>query len=255
MSAVDNGIERRRFEVRSREDAVTGYLWTENGECGPRPLVLFGHGATSSKDSRLIAALATRLVRDLGFCAVAIDFPHHGERRSEQERSVPIGQIRSTMGLISWRQRNTRATEQAITDLRVALDFACAQSEVDPDGVAYVGLSMGTRFGLPFVATEPRVKAAVFGLFGWAAHLRDPDEEGLAERSPAFASAARAIQVPTLFLLQWEDEHFPKEDGLALYDLLGSTEKTLHANLGGHGALPRAEVVDVIGFLNRHLAS
>ena len=126
---------------------------------------------------------------------------------------------------------------------------------MDPDGVAYVGLSMGTRFGLPFVATEPRVKAAVFGLFGWAAHLRDPDEEGLAERSPVFASAARAIQVPTLFLLQWEDEHFPKEDGLALYDLLGSTEKTLHANLGGHGALPRAEVVDVIGFLNRHLAS
>jgi hypothetical protein len=87
-----------------------------------------------------------------------------------------------------------------------------------------------------------------------SADLRRPDEEGLAERSQAFAAAARTIRAPALFLLQWDDELFPRQDGLALYDLLGSREKTLHANPGGHVALPRAEVADIIQFVRRHLA-
>jgi hypothetical protein len=41
-------------------------------------------------------------------------------------------------------------------------------------------------------------------------------------------------------------------DGVALYDSFGSTEKTLRADLGDPGALLRAEMLNVIGFLNRH---
>jgi dienelactone hydrolase len=250
---VQDGVERHRFELRSRDDIVPGYLWTEMGGRGQRPLVLLGHGATASKDARLITALGQRLVTELGFTVAAIDFPNHGERRPEEERSVPAAHVRSAMGLVAWRQRNTQATEQAISDLRATLDFACERSDVNPDLAGYIGLSMGTRFGVPFVAAEPRVRAAVFGLFGWSPELRQPDEEGLAERSPAFASAARTVRAPALFLLQWDDELFPREDGLALYDLLGSPEKTLHANPGGHIALPRAEVAGIIEFVKRHL--
>jgi len=134
-----------------------------------------------------------RLVAELGYAAAAIDFPNHGERRPEEERSVPAAQVRSAMGLVAWRQRNTQATEQAICDLRATVDFACERSDVNPDLVGYIGLSMGTRFGVPFVAAEPRLEAAMFGLFGWSADLRRPDEEGLAERSQAFASAARGL--------------------------------------------------------------
>ena len=50
-------------------------------------------------------------------------------------------------------------------------------------------------------------------------------------------------------------ELFPRQDGLALYDLLGSPEKTLHANPGGHVALPPAEVADIIQFVRRHLVA
>lgn len=251
---VSGGVARHRFELRSREQIVPGYLWTATGGHGRRPLVLLGHGATASKDTPLVTALAVRLVAELGYAAAAIDFPNHGERRPEEERSVPAAEVRSAMGLVAWRQRNTRATEQAISDLCATVDFACERSDVNPDLVGYIGLSMGTRFGVPFVASEPRVKAAVFGLFGWSADLRRPDEEGLAERSQAFAAAARTIRAPALFLLQWDDELFPRQDGLALYDLLGSLEKTLHANPGGHVALPRAEVADIIQFVRRHLA-
>jgi dienelactone hydrolase len=235
MSGVEGpgGVARHRFELRSREEIVPGYLWTPRGSQDRRPLVLLGHGATASKDTPVVTALAMRLVAELGYAAAAIDFPNHGERRPEEERSVPAAEVRSAMGLVAWRQRNTRAAEQAISDLRATVDFACERSDVNPDLVGYIGPSMGPRFGVPFVAAEPRVKAAVFGLFGWSADLRQPGEEGLAERSQAFAADARTIRAPVLFLLQWDDELFPRQDGLALYDLLGSPEKTLHANLAG----------------------
>ena len=115
---VPSGVARHRFELRSREEIVPGYLWTATDGHGRRPLVLLGHGATASKDTPRVTALAMRLVAELGYAAAAIDFPNHGERRPEEERPVPAAQVRSAMGLVAWRQRNTRATEQAICDLR-----------------------------------------------------------------------------------------------------------------------------------------
>ena len=43
-------------------------------------------------------------------------------------------------------------------------------------------------------------------------------------------------------------------DGLALFDLLGSRPKTLHANPGGHLQIPPAEVSQAVQFLRQHLA-
>ena len=38
--------------------------------------------------------------------------------------------------------------------------------------------------------------------------------------------------------MQWDDEHIPREAGLALFDAFASKEKTLHANAGKHEELP-----------------
>jgi hypothetical protein len=70
----------------------------------------------------------------------------------------------------------------------------------------------------------------------------------------AFARAARQVTIPLLFLLQWDDELFARNDGLALFDLLGSGTKTLHANPGGHLQLPPGEIGQAAQFLRRHLA-
>jgi hypothetical protein len=81
------------------------------------------------------------------------------------------------------------------------------------------------------VAAEPRVQAAVLGLFGLA------DRPG----AEAFAAAAASITVPVMFVYQWDDELMTRESGLALFDAIGSTDKTMHINPGGHVGVPRFE--------------
>jgi dienelactone hydrolase len=98
-------------------------------------------------------------------------------------------------------------------------------------------VSMGCGLGVPFVAAEPRVRAAVLGLGG----------------SPELAETAARITVPVEFLVQWDDERVPREQSLALFDALASAEKTLHANPGKHGDLPSFETDSSLRFFARHL--
>ena len=103
--------------------------------------------------------------------------------------------------------------------------------------VGYWGVSLGCVIGVPFVAAEPRVRAAVLGLGG-------------AEVS---AEAAARITVPVEFLVQWDDERVSRTESLALFDALASVEKTLHANPGRHGDLPPFEIDSSLRFFARHL--
>ena len=53
---------------------------------------------------------------------------------------------------------------------------------------------------------------------------------------------ARRVTVPLQVLLQWDDEGNDRQAALDLFDALGSREKTLHANLGGHTGVPAYEL-------------
>ena len=55
------------------------------------------------------------------------------------------------------------------------------------------------------------------------------------------------------FLVQWDDERIPRAQSLAVFDALGSAEKTLHANSGQHMDLPRFETDSALRFFARHL--
>lgn len=98
-------------------------------------------------------------------------------------------------------------------------------------------MSLGCAFGMTFVAAESRVRAAVLGLQG----------------APVPAGTAAQITVPVRFLVQWDDERMPRAQSLALFDAIGSAEKTLPANPGKHGDLPRFEMDDSLRFFARHL--
>lgn len=234
--------ERLPLSVTRAGENVPAVLWLPPASV-PAAIVLIGHGGGMHKGSPFVTRLARRLAATLGYAALAIDAPLHGERTPDAEKGMSASERRERMGLRAWRERNTRSTAQAVADWRAAIDAVQALDAVPDVPAGYFGVSMGTRFGIPLAAAEPRISAAVFGLFG----LRASDPDG------AFARDARQVTIPSLFLLQWDDEQFPRDDGLTLFDTLGSRPKTLHANPGRHIQVPPAEISLAIQFLGQHL--
>jgi dienelactone hydrolase len=234
-----DGVREHLFTL----DEIPGVLWTPDGAVGPRPLIVMGHGGGQHKKAPGVVARALRFVTECGFAVVAVDVPGHGDRPKDEnyDRIVTENQARAAAGeelapLIAGFQalvaRRTVPEWQAVLDAVQELPF------VGTGPVGYWGVSLGCGLGVPFVAAEPRVRAAVLGLGG----------------ALASAEAARRITVPVEFLVQWDDERVPREQGLALFDALGSTEKTLHANPGGHGEIPRFELDSTVRFFARHLS-
>ncbi len=224
--------------VQRSGSPVPATLWQPAEGTGPWPAVLVGHGAGGHREAPIVARAARELTA-LGCAVVSIDLPFHGDRTPPEEVGLSAAERRSRIGLDGWRARNALATTEAVADWRAALDAAQGRADVTEGPAGYFGLSLGTRSGLPLAAAEGRIAAAALGLFGYSA-----------ETGPAgVAEAARCVTVPVLFLLQWDDELYPRADGLALFDLLASPHKMLHANPGGHLDIPAAEISGALRFV------
>ncbi len=231
----EDGILQRTFIVDRDGVEVPGVLWTPERSNRPLPLVLVGHGGAGHKmdDSRI--ALGHRYARSYDCAVLAIDGPWHGDR------SLPPGSKRPAVSF--------EVVADMVADWKAALDALIALPEIDEGRVGYGGVSMGTMFGLPLIASEPRIKAAVLGLCGLIAPSGEPTY--LSER---LAVDAPQVHCPTMFLVQWDDELFPRDGAFALFGLLGATDKRLFANPGGHSETPD-HVKDVaIEFLASHLS-
>jgi dienelactone hydrolase len=241
-----------RFTSLTSSDGVTeqfftlgeipGVLWTPQDAVGPRPLILVGHGGGQHKKAPGVVARARRFAAEGGFAVAAIDAPNHGERPKSEEfgRIAAENRARMAAGQDSSEvivAMHTLLAGQAVAEWQAVLTAVQQLDHVGGGPAGYWGVSMGCGLGLPFVAAEPRVGAAVLGLLG----------------SPELAGAAARITVPVQFLVQWDDERVPRAESLALFDAFGSAEKTLHANTGKHGDLPRFETESSLRFFTRHL--
>jgi dienelactone hydrolase len=241
-----------RFTSRTSQDGVTeqlftlgeipGVLWTPDDAPGPRPLILMGHGGGQHKKAPGMVARAHRFATGGGFAVAAIDAPHHGERPKGDEFSRIAAENRARMAagedtaaLVD--AMHTLLAGQAVTEWQAVLTAIQQLGQVGGGPVGYWGISMGCGLGVPFIAAEPRVRAAVLGLLG----------------SPGLAGTAARITVPVQFLVQWDDEQVPRAQSLALFDAFGSAEKTLHANPGQHADLPRFETGSALRFFARQL--
>lgn len=197
-------------------------LWTPVDPPGRVPLVLLGHGASGHKGVDYVSDLARALVR-LDMAAAAVDGPVHGDRRSDRGRNAQLVFLEFCQ---AWSSRPAM-TDEMVADLTGVLDALIALGEFDEARVGWWGLSMGTILGLPFVAAEPRISAAVLGLMG----LTGPTKSRIVEDAPR-------ICCPTLFVVQWDDELFSREACLELFDAIGTQDKRMHVHPGRHGSVP-----------------
>jgi pimeloyl-ACP methyl ester carboxylesterase len=220
------GVRERTFDVSRGDRRIPGVLWTAADDDRARPVVMLGHGAAGSKREDYIVALARGLVRHHGLSAVAIDGPVHGDRRADKGAvlGLPFADF-----VQRW-SADPGLIDDMVGDWRTTLDAVQALPEVTAGPCGYWGLSMGTIFGLPTVAAEPRVAVAVLGLMGIAGPTKD-----------RFATDARAVACPLLFLVQWHDELFPRALAFELFEAFGSTDKRMHVSPGMHAEVPAEE--------------
>ena len=144
------------------------------------------------------------------------------------------GQDQSSPGVVA---RATRLTDRgyAVAIVR-SLDGVPAVLAEHPGPIGFWGISQGARVGLPLLAAEPRITAAVLGL------------------ADGPITSAPLVTAPLLFYLQADDEMVRPGACRALFDALGSADKTLVENPGGHLDLPRTTVEESAAWLDRRLS-
>lgn len=241
-AATALGVVDRSFVVAREGDEITGSFWTPDSNDGPVPLVLIGHGGRSERRNPNGLSLARRLVRRHGIAVAAIDAIDHGER------GTPHAEDDVAWYVDIWKRPDT--FDRMTADWRATLDALVELPEVDAGRIGYWGLSMGSMLGVPFVASEPRIKAAVLGLCGYRG------SSAIRGRfSDRHHADAPKINCPVLFVVQWDDEIFDRDGTFELFDEFGTTDKRLHANPGLHGEVPQEEVNATREFLAARLGA
>ncbi len=226
---ISMGVSERAFYVTRAGENIPGILWAPEVHGGRLPLVLLGHGGKSEKRNMASLALARRFARRHGVAVCAIDAIDHGERGPIVDTGDGPPQP-EFMAL--WKHPDT--FDRMNADWSATLDVLMASGVFDSKAIGYWGLSMGTILGLPFVASETRISAAVLGACGFS---------GPGALRGAFAARHRAdapnVTCPVLFMVQWDDEIFDRSGALDLFDTIGATDKRMHAHPGKHGAFPQ----------------
>ena len=231
----EDGVLEREFTL----DEIPGILWTPAS--APTPLILQGHPGGLRQMYPRLAARARAAAAE-GYASATIELPGSGDRprsaaadeaRADLRRAIQAGE--PVAGEIVDRLV-LPLVDQAVPEWRAALDALLALPGIDgPVGYSGGVISIGVRLAV----AEPRIAAAV--LFAGSFVPRSMFEE------------ARQVDIPLLVLLQWDDEGNDRQMALDLFDALGSKEKTLHANMGGHTGVPWFEGDDAGRFFARHL--
>ncbi|GJM37493.1 MAG: hypothetical protein DHS20C19_08600 [Acidimicrobiales bacterium] len=220
---MNDDVIEEPLELEAMGRRVPGILWRPVKAAKRTPLVLAGHGGgfgtAGHKRMESIIELATHLAETHGIATAAIDQPGCGDREGVEEEQARRRAMSVEEAVASLWTREL--VEELIDDWKATLDHLHATYGLGGDGVGYWGLSGGTTFGLPLVASEQRITAAVLGLNGDVPLMR------------AFAPDVRC---PVLYMMNLDDRFMSRESGLALFDALATNDKHVLAYPGDHGA-------------------
>jgi len=219
--APANRPREQRFDLEVDGRVVPGIIWHPRDAVTPAPLVLAGHGGgfgtEGHKRVEAIVELAATLALH-GIATMAIDQPGCGDRpgaRQEQARRRELSVEQAIAQL--WTRE---LVEGMARDWQACLDHARMTWGLGLGGVGYWGLSGGTTFGLPLVALERRIRAAVLGLNSAV---------------PLMLAYAPRVTCPVLYTMNLDDHFMSRSEGLALFDALATDDKVVLGYPGDHG--------------------
>jgi len=235
-------VLERQFVIKGGKKPVPGIMWAPEVIEKPVPLVLFGHGGSGHKRVARALMLGRRFAGVSQFAMVAIDGPAHGDRKNpgeyDQAAAMSEGGVENVV-------------DGMVADWTATLDHFSGMDLIDAGRVAYIGFSMGTRFGLPFVAAAGgKLRCAALGKNALAAKLA---ASAPAHSGDRLSKDAPKIKIPLLFHMQWDDELFARDSQCDLFDLIGSEDKRLISYPGPHARSTSESVDHWCAFIENHL--
>ncbi|UYM06954.1 dienelactone hydrolase family protein [Solicola gregarius] len=238
-----DGVAEWCFSLQRSSGDVPGVLWLPADSRPSAPLVLLAHGGSGHKLGGRNRMLAQWFATECGIVSVAIDGPYHGDRVSE-----PLPPAEYQARIIA--EGVDAVVDRMVGDWRAVIGELADLGFVDPAQVGLIGLSMGTRFGLPLAAAMgDSLRCAVLGKFGLG---QTGLPAGLA-MDDRIRVDARAVSAAVHFHVQWDDELFTRGGQLALFGLLGSRDKRLMVHSGRHGETQDAAVEAWCAFIAAEL--
>lgn len=232
MNKKPSPIETFDYIVHGHDGPIPVAQWRPAHIAKPTPVVLVGHGGSQHKRAQPVQDIAELFAGHHQLTVVAIDGPIHGARRDV----IVAGPSRQQEFLALW-QQDTRIVRMQSDWTNVIHDLS-AQPGIDVETLVWYGVSMGTAYGIPVLAANPRIRAAVLGMWG----LDFPNSQELLALAPE-------VRCPLLFQQKWNDQIFGREGQLALFDALGASRKWLKIYMGEHGPPTPEQIEDLERFL------
>jgi dienelactone hydrolase len=139
-------------EVRVDDISFTGpgntrlnaYVLMPSGSQGRHPAVIYAHGAGGDRQELLDEALK---LADQGAVTLTLDMIYSPSRR----KPLPEG--------MAGARANSELEQEAVKEVRRAVDYLQSRDDVDGDQIGYVGWSAGARMGALISGVEHRIKA------------------------------------------------------------------------------------------------
>jgi len=231
------GPPQREFEFTGPSGAQVGFLWPAAGS-RRAPVVLTAHLGSTHKGSAEILDWARVAAGSGQAHVIAIDGPVHGQNSDHAaDRARVLADFRAL-----WHDGGDGGIAWALESWGSALAAVRSSDLVDIQAVGWFGLSMGTAYGIPFLAEHQEIRAAVLGM--WS--LAYPN-------SARIAAAAPAVTCPVLFQERQDDERFAAADQRSMFGRFRHPDNVYRQYPGGHVPPGCPQLLDARRFLARHL--